>query len=136
MIWNRLQGRTSMQKVNNYTECTTLNNPLFIFDSLPGENFSKISKNQNFRKIFEIDFERKNLNFQKVELKSDDTMSNRDEELAMDENKNFLGEKSKESSPSNVGTWAEWDKVCLFTLKRELREHPKYYDESVPQSCE
>ena len=63
-------------------------------------------------------------------------MSNRDEELAMDENKNFLGEKSKESSPSNVGTWAEWDKVCLFTLKRELREHPKYYDESVPQSCE
>ena len=44
-------------------------------------------------------------------------MSNRDEELAMDENKNFLGEKSKESSPSNVGTWAEWDKVCLFTLR-------------------
>ena len=41
-------------------------------------------------------------------------MSNRDEELAMDENKNFLGEKSKESSPSNVGTWADWDKVCLL----------------------
>jgi len=41
-------------------------------------------------------------------------MSNRDEELAMDENKNFLGEKSKESSPSNVGTWADWDKVNFF----------------------
>merc|ERR1711953_1264413 len=41
-------------------------------------------------------------------------MSNRDEELAMDENKNFLGEKSKESSPENVGTWADWDKVNFF----------------------
>ena len=51
------QGRTSMQKVNNYTECT-LNNPLFIFDYLPGEifkNFKKIKKvSKDFRKTFDL----------------------------------------------------------------------------------
>ena len=46
------QGRTSMQKVNNYTGCT-LNNPLFIFDYLPGEIFKNFKKIKKFRKIFE-----------------------------------------------------------------------------------
>ena len=49
------QGRTSMQKVNNYTGCT-LNNPLFIFDYLPGEIF------KNFKKIKKT-FERFSKNF-------------------------------------------------------------------------
>ena len=55
------QGRTSMQKVNNYTGCT-LNNPLFIFDYLPGEIFKKLKKkSKNFRKIFEKLSDRKKI---------------------------------------------------------------------------